>query len=185
MLQKCFLSFFQAHTVFVVFFIRSHEPIQTGLQKWLFQGGNREILFFKEVQLLSNLHSETNYRKWLMPEKKKKSETGFRLIYAKTVSLSWRKGEERPCHGGSQTRERQPERWNPLGSDSADRWLSGGQNATSGTKLMGHGTRLTRCKFTENKTSHGLGSRTINTDYFTLLNGAWLRGNSLLQCNQF
>lgn len=93
-------------------------------------------------------------------QKKRKNQRLVSDWFTPRLSASLgERGEERPCHGGSQTRERQPERWNPLGSDSADRWLSGGQNATSGTKLMGHGMRLTRCKFTENKTSHGLGSR--------------------------
>lgn len=34
--------------------------LKKGLQKWIFQGGNREIVF-KEVQLVPNLHSETNH----------------------------------------------------------------------------------------------------------------------------
>lgn len=58
----------------------------------------RWFFFFKEVQLISNLHSETNHRKWLMQKGKEKEgrkeggrdrgkeggrkpETGFQLIY--------------------------------------------------------------------------------------------------------
>lgn len=38
--------------------------------------------FFKEVQLIVNLHSETNHRKWLMHKNEKKNQIGFQLIYA-------------------------------------------------------------------------------------------------------
>lgn len=65
--------------------------LKKGLQKWIFQGGNREIVF-KEVQLVPNLHSETNHKKMADAKKKKerKSETGFQLIYAWILSASLR-----------------------------------------------------------------------------------------------
>lgn len=37
---------------------------------------------FKEVQLIANLHSETNHRKWLMHKNEKNNQIGFQLIYA-------------------------------------------------------------------------------------------------------
>lgn len=36
----------------------------------------------KEVQLIANLHSETNHRKWLMYKNEKNNQIGFQLIYA-------------------------------------------------------------------------------------------------------
>lgn len=47
--------------------------LKKGLQKWIFQGGNREIVF-KEVQLVPNLHSETNHKKMADAKKKKGKE---------------------------------------------------------------------------------------------------------------
>lgn len=84
------LLFFQARTVFVFSFSLSAvmSLLKKGLLKWIFQGGNREIVF-KEVQLVPNLHSETNHtQKWLMQKKERKSETGFQLIYASILSAS-------------------------------------------------------------------------------------------------
>lgn len=81
-LFKCYkiffcLFFFLGTYCFCFYFICSHEPTEKGLQKWIFQGGNREIFFFKEVQLIANLHSETNHRKMTDAQKWK---TKIRLV---------------------------------------------------------------------------------------------------------
>lgn len=58
--------------------------MEKGLQKGIFQGGNREkcvCVFFKGVQLISNLHSGTNHRRWLT-QKNEENQAGFQLIYA-------------------------------------------------------------------------------------------------------
>lgn len=49
-------------------------------------------IFLKEVQLISNLHSETNHRKRLMPKKngKRKPGIGFQLIDTWILSTSLR-----------------------------------------------------------------------------------------------
>lgn len=74
---------FQARTVFIftVFFflVWNHKPTEKGLEKLIFQGGNRRRTFVsKEVQLISILHSETNHRKQLIfKTKPQNSWTGF------------------------------------------------------------------------------------------------------------
>lgn len=77
--------------------------LKKGLQKWIFQGGNRETVS-KEVQLVPNLHSETNHKKkWLMQIKEeRKSETGFQLISASILSASLRgRGRENDLMAGA------------------------------------------------------------------------------------
>lgn len=78
-----FFVIFQARTVFIftVFFflVWNHKPTEKGLEKLIFQGGNRRRTFVsKEVQLISILHSETNHRKQLIfKTKPQNSWTGF------------------------------------------------------------------------------------------------------------
>lgn len=85
------LLFFQARTVFVFSFSLSAvmSLLTKGLQKWIFPGGNREIVF-KEVQLVPNLHSETTHtQKWLM-QKRRGNQRLFQLTQASILSASLR-----------------------------------------------------------------------------------------------
>lgn len=69
---------FQARTVSVFSFSLTAvmSLLKKGLQKWIFQGGNREIVF-KEVQLVPNLHSETNHKKMADAKKGKEIRDWF------------------------------------------------------------------------------------------------------------
>lgn len=78
-----FLLLFQARTVFVFSFSLSAvmSLLKKGLLKWIFQGGNREIVF-KEVQLVPNLHSETNHtQKWPMQKKEREIRDWFPIDF--------------------------------------------------------------------------------------------------------
>lgn len=68
----CFYCFF-------FFLVWSHKPTEKGLEKLIFQGGNRRCTFvFKEVQFRSILHRETNHREQLIWKiKTQNSWTGF------------------------------------------------------------------------------------------------------------
>lgn len=125
---KMFSLFFQARTVFVFSFSLSAvmSLLKKGLLKWIFQGGNREIVF-KEVQLVPNLHSETNHtQKWLMHKKGEEIRDWFLIdLRLDSFSFSWRKGKEKWSHGGSQRKEDQLDQWDPLQLDSIEGWMRG------------------------------------------------------------
>lgn len=76
--KNVFVVVFQARTVFVFSFSLSAvmSLLKKGLQKWIFQGGNREIVF-KEVQSVPNLHSETNHKKMADAKKGKEIRDWF------------------------------------------------------------------------------------------------------------
>lgn len=85
-LFKCYKTIFFCRFVFRHILFLFLSAVMSLLKKAYRSESFKEVtgrfFFFKEVQFISNLHSETNHRKWLMQKKWKTSETGFQLIYA-------------------------------------------------------------------------------------------------------